>query len=255
MSELNEALNKLFAAPLPMKKDANAPVVGTMRHSAFTPEIRSIDEAKRTIDFVSSTESIDRYGDSIKVSGWKLDNYRRNPIFLWAHDHKSPPIGKTLDVHVEQSPVPALVQKVEFASYPFADQIFQLFKGRFLNSCSVGFIPLEKPTPILDEEGRSTGGYAFTSQELLELSAVPIPANPDCVSRAIDAGIITTADATKVFALKSSELASAGDLIGLAFNLGELSQSVKMYKKIVLGQRESDSILTLDDLERLFRLE
>jgi Caudovirus prohead serine protease len=272
MSELNEAINKLFGAPLPMKTDANAPVVGAMRRSAFTPEIRSIDEAKRTIDFVSSTESVDRYGDSIKVSGWKTDTYMRNPVVLWSHRHDQPPIGKTLSLSIESAPKPALIQRVQFAdkaTYEFADQVFRLYQGGFLRSVSVGFLPLSQPTPILDADGRSTGGYEFTSQELLELSAVPIPANPDCVSRAIDAGIITTADATKVFAPKSDEPASAGDLIGLAFNLGKLSHSIEFYQRVMRDTRQSEirtpedlerlvgheSITSVNELERLFRLE
>jgi uncharacterized protein len=112
---------------------------------------------------------------------WKLDNYRKNPVFLWAHKSGEPPIGRTIDVHVETAPVPALIQHVEFAdaaTYKFADTVFHLYKGGYMRAVSVGFMPLAAPTRITGSEGNATGGYEFTSQELLELSAVSLPANP-----------------------------------------------------------------------------
>ena len=36
--------------------------------------------------FVASDESVDRYGDIIRASGWQLDNFRKNPVLLFAHD-------------------------------------------------------------------------------------------------------------------------------------------------------------------------
>jgi Caudovirus prohead serine protease len=272
MSEQQLPLNDLLSKYFPMPVAKNVPAVGTIRRVAVTPEIRSINEKDRTIDFISSTEAIDRYGDSIKTSGWKLDNYRRNPVFLWSHKSSEPPIGRTLDVHVESTPIAALVQRVQFAdaaTYPFADQIFRLYQGKFLNSVSVGFIPLEPPTPILDADGRSTGGYEFTSQELLELSAVPLPANPECVSRAIDSGIITKEDVERIFVRPKDEPATAGDYIGIAFSLGKLAHAaerldavVREAKQIaspedlahVLGIRAHGEIGSVADLERLFRL-
>src|ERR1700719_2972627 len=92
-------------------------------------------------------------------------------------------------------------------------------------------------------------GYEFTSQELLELSAVPLPANPDCVSRAIDSGIITTADVAKVFT-PAEKLATGKDYIELAFQLGQLSHSVENFVRVVRNTR-SELIRTPADLERL----
>jgi phage head maturation protease len=52
---------------------------------------------------------------------------------------------------------------------------------------SVGFMPLEQPNAIKDLEGRTTG-WEFTSQELLELSAVSLPANPEALARMVSKG-------------------------------------------------------------------
>lgn len=266
---LSELMSRMFSAP-PTK---GAPAVGTIRRTCFTPEVRAVDEAKREITFVASTEATDRYGDRLMTRGWSLDAYRRNPVFLWAHDHKSPPIGKTLDVHVEQTPKPALIQRVEFApksTYEFADTVFNLYRGKFLRSVSVGFLPTEAPEPIIDDATGRTTGYQFNAMELLELSAVPIPANVEATARAIEKGIITTADAERVFtAPKSEELATGKDYIELAFKLGQLSHSVEFFERVMrdAGLVEirtaedleklvghAGSISSVADLERLFKL-
>jgi hypothetical protein len=271
MSEpsLNELMARMFTLPT-----KGGPAVGTIRRAAFTPELRGIDEKNRTIDFVASTEAVDRYHDILRVRGFQTENYLKNPVFLWAHKSSEPPIGKTIKLWTESLPAPALIQRVQFcdkATYDFADMIFNLYKSKFLNAVSVGFIPLSAPTPILDADGRSTGGYEFTSMELLELSAVPLPANPECVSRAIDSGIITTDDVAKVFTAPQSEgLASAGDYIGIAYNLGKLAHAAERLEAVVrdaapvltvgdlkriMGRREREAVASVEDLERLFRLE
>lgn len=187
-----------------------APSVGKLRRLATTPEIRSIDEVKRTITFVASTEAPDRYGDIIRVKGWQTKNYQRNPVFLWGHRSQDPPIGKCVSLTIEKGASPALVQTIEFAdekTYPFADTIFKLYKGGFLNAVSVGFKPLEKPTLVMDKDENPTGGYEFNSQELYELSAVPIPANPEALARAVTSGAVDENEmrAFEIFITKCGE--------------------------------------------------
>ena len=41
------------------------------------------------IEFRSSDETLDRYNERITVSGWKLDNYRKNPVVQNAHNYAS----------------------------------------------------------------------------------------------------------------------------------------------------------------------
>lgn len=168
------------------------PQVGKALRASFLPRLRSVDEKARTIEFVASTEAVDRYGDVIRVAGWKLQNYLKNPVFLWGHRSGEPPIGKCVDLKIESNP-PALVQTIEFASaatYPFADTVFQLYREGFMRAVSVGFMPLEM-APIPD------GGMEFLSQELLELSAVPIPANQEALARC--KGLFPEADLAAVF--------------------------------------------------------
>jgi hypothetical protein len=60
-------------------------------------------------------------------------------------------------------------------------------------------MPLEQPARLLDAAGDWTGGYEFKSQELLELSAVPIPANPDACARAVAGGLVRANEIEKFF--------------------------------------------------------
>ena len=175
-----------------MKINDRNVIQGDIVRRALVQRQRSINEQERTIEFVSSDESIDRYGDVIRASGWDYSNYMRNPVFLWAHNSRELPIGRTEKIWVETSP-PALVQLVKFATLdenPRADQAFRLYMGGYLSAVSVGFKP-KKHKKIEDAEGNWTGGYEFIKQELLELSAVPVPANPNALARAVDEGLIT----------------------------------------------------------------
>ena len=52
--------------------------------------IKALQDSADPFLFVASTEAEDRYGDVIEQEGWNLADFRKNPIALWMHDHKSP---------------------------------------------------------------------------------------------------------------------------------------------------------------------
>src|SRR5260221_6557812 len=56
------------------------------------------DQAGPVIDFRSSDHTLHRYQEVITVAGWKLDNYKRNPVVQNAHSYcsLSDTIGKSL---------------------------------------------------------------------------------------------------------------------------------------------------------------
>lgn len=139
------------------------------------PEDVAASDDSRVLDFIISTPAIDRYSDVIEVEGWELDNYRANPVVLWAHDQWTPPIGKALEVWVEDDTLRSRAEFTDRATNPLGEQVYRLYKGGFLNAVSVGFRPLEW---TFDED---IGGFRFKRQELVEYSAVPIPANPEAL--------------------------------------------------------------------------
>lgn len=127
------------------------------------------------ITFRASIESEDRAGDVIRAEGWDLENYRQNPVVLWAHRHDLLPIGRSVKIWVENG---ALLATIEFANTEFAQEIQKLFEGGFLRGVSVGFRAI-KASPKSPSKGRGT---IFEKQELLEISAAPVPMHPDALA-------------------------------------------------------------------------
>ncbi len=143
------------------------------------------------MDFRSSDDTLDRYQETIDPAGWKLDNYRRNPVVQNAHSYAclSDTIGKSLVTEVRGG---ALFQRVQFAvnENPLAKVAYDLYQGGFLNAVSVGFIPIRW------ENGNAEAGYRrkYLEQELLEVSAVSIPANPNALALAVKSGAVKRGD-------------------------------------------------------------
>lgn len=125
----------------------------------------------RMMRFTVSTGDADREGDRIPPTGWRLDNFKRNPVVLWAHQHASPPIARATRVWTEASGLKADIEFPPPGLYPFADQIHDLVKAGFLSTTSVGFKAGQK----LRNE---CGGYDWLDPDLLEVSICGVPANP-----------------------------------------------------------------------------
>jgi hypothetical protein len=72
--------------------------------------------------------------------------------------------------------------------------VYQMYVERFLHAVSVGFQPkkYEFVQAAVDAERARHSGINFLQQELLEYSAVPVPANPNALAVARSAGIDTT---------------------------------------------------------------
>ncbi len=152
-------------------------------HKTIDFKVKQLEQNNRRLRFIGSSEDEDRDGDIILASGWELDNYKKNPVFLWAHDYSIPPIGKALNVGVVDDELHFDIQFPEKGIHALADTVYELYKGGFLNATSVGFTGMEGIP--------STKGTIFMKQELLELSAVPVPSNPNALQRAKSLGYIS----------------------------------------------------------------
>lgn len=138
---------------------------------------------ERKYSWTISTGVVDRDRDTLKVEGWRLDAYRKNPVVLWAHSHRDLPLGKAEWVAAEAS---ALKARMEFApaeANPMAEMVRALVDFGALRATSVRFRPLKSNWN--DERG----GMDFEEHELLEFSIVPVPANPEALLDAKAAGI------------------------------------------------------------------
>jgi HK97 family phage prohead protease len=157
-----------------------------LRKQYACDEVKGIDTEARKIKFIISTESIDRYGDSVSAKGWDLGPYKKNPVVLFAHDNGRPPIAKATEVRVENNRLVATAQFPNRELSDFAFMIYQLYLEGYMRATSVGFIP-HKWSWVEDKD--RVLGIDFEEQELLEFSAVPVPANPEALIDAKSHGI------------------------------------------------------------------
>lgn len=146
------------------------------------------DGESRSLTFTISTASVDRMGDTIAVDGWKLENFRKNPVVLWAHDSSSLPVARASNVRVEDGKLVASAEFTPPGMARFNDTVFDMLKAGFLSATSVGFAPLKY---AFTDDPQRRYGIDFMEQELLEFSVVPIPANAEALIQARSAGIDT----------------------------------------------------------------
>lgn len=147
-------------------------------------EVRVIDEDKRIVEYIGSDESVDRYGTSLR--GWQLKQYRKNPVFLYGHDHYFPPIGAAKRVWLDpEKNLRFRIQYVPEELFPFAGFVFKMVQGRWIRATSVGFIPGDVRWPT-EEQYREDpeSPVLLLDNELLELSQVTVPANPNALANA-----------------------------------------------------------------------
>ena len=146
------------------------------------------DMGERTVRFTISKEVVDRDGDIIRATGVDFTNFMKNPVFLSFHNTHEFPLGKVTRFWVEGNSVKADVYfptVEELSTNPeqasekakLVDFAYCCYKTGMLNAVSVGFIPLEWT--------ETKEGYDITKWELLEFSAVAVPANQDAIAEAV----------------------------------------------------------------------
>lgn len=172
------------AASLPSPAPTLAGDSGSDTSSTSSADAAPASES-RVRSLVASTEGVDRYNTRILAAGWELDNYRRNPVILWGHDHKQAPIGMA-GVSLDASN--RLIADVEFFTEkenPLAETVLRLL-DRGVLAVSVGFDPKESTYVAERESGDPWTDLVFppldyTRTELLEISVVTVPGNADAL--------------------------------------------------------------------------
>jgi HK97 family phage prohead protease len=124
-----------------------------------------------TFTAIASKEVVDRMGDIVKIAGIKIDNYLKNPVVLFNHNPDKI-IGKALEVLKTND---SLIVKIQFANTPLAQEVKELVAEGFLNTLSIGFMSLQY------KQNDNSNGIIYESVELLEVSVVSVPANPEAV--------------------------------------------------------------------------
>lgn len=145
---------------------------------------------------VGSTSLIDRDNEILDIEGWDLKNYKKNPVVLPSHMYWEPAIGKSKKTWIEDGKLKFHILFPDTGINPVADVYKGLYKGGFMTASSVGFNPYEWKWGEKPGEPRRT----FMKQELLEISLVSVPANPEAlltekaIQSAVDKGRLSSND-------------------------------------------------------------
>lgn len=167
---------------------------------------KTLDNPGRILRFIASDEAPDRDNDIVRVKGWELSHYAKNPVVLWAHSYALPPMGKCVNIVktdrelIVDTKFPTLEEMCSDISHPsdhalLTDTVYNLYRGGYMNAVSVGFQPLDYK--IRDDEDALKNpewqrGCEIFRQDLYEYSLVPVPANPNALIQAKQAGYLLT---------------------------------------------------------------
>jgi HK97 family phage prohead protease len=148
-------------------------------HLDYGFEVRASRDEERALDVIASTAALDSYGE-IVMQDWDLTRYAKNPVVFFGHDSRGLPVGKAENVRVEEGRLLATLKFVDAKANPFAEQVWESIKQGALSAVSVGF--RAGAVHMIDLDGKQVA--ALTGNELLEISVVGIPANPEAVALA-----------------------------------------------------------------------
>ncbi|KKN70658.1 hypothetical protein LCGC14_0428130 [marine sediment metagenome] len=139
-----------------------------------------------TVPFVLTERKVDRDGDVVESGGGRLDNFKANPIVLFAHgmsrQQSMIPVGRVGPETMKQTQrrITGDVGFHDSGSDPFSAMIGDKVRGGFLNAGSIGFMPIVVSTDtVLPHQT----GITYTEWELLEFSIVPIPSLASATAR------------------------------------------------------------------------
>ena len=126
----------------------------------------------RRFRVVASTEDSDRAWEIIKANWWDYKNFMKNPVIIANHVYKIENIvGKATSIYVIDNQL--IIEWVFSESNPLWKLLADLYNEGMVKTVSVWFIPKSR-----DESNKRI----ITSAELLELSFVAVPCNPNALS-------------------------------------------------------------------------
>ena len=117
---------------------------------------------------IASDESTDRTGDKLDMKKWDLKNFKKNPVLLAGHNYSPESIiGKAKDIKVVEKQL--TFEPVFHGITTLAQSMDAMYEGGWANTFSVGYIN--------HFSKGEDGNLQLKSMELLEISAVAVPAN------------------------------------------------------------------------------
>lgn len=218
---------------------ADFPFFGNMKPNfkRFTTQRKSIDLAKRTIDFVMSTDDVDYCNEMLTKEGWEFD---RDTIPMTVdHDYRA---EKAIAVVVPELTAEGLIGHATFASTEFAKEIFTLYAEGILTDVSVGYMTLE--AEYKEKEG--TLVWTITRKLLKELSACLMGMNPAAMVKAVEDGMLSKKSVMEIQKMQEEELLLA-DSKKVVSLLTEWHEPIKLYRKLLKLQRKTLNLPVNED--------
>ena len=130
------------------------------------------DGVNNSFKVIASSEDIDRSWEIIKVDGWDDSNYKKNPVILSNHSYRVEDIvWKMTKIYKEWKNL--IVEWIFTEKTEMWKICKDLYNAWFLKTVSVWFIVKKR----LDEDRA-----IIEKAELLEVSFVAVPCNPNAVS-------------------------------------------------------------------------
>lgn len=143
------------------------------------------------VTIVASDETIDRSGEAIPVSSWDLSNFQKSPRLLIDHDYSVKSIvGLAENVRSENRQL--LFEPLFHDITDAARETKEMVEQGFLDTVSVGFI-------------RNQAQDGSMKNELLEISFVAVPCNPNARTLSVKDIGDTEAKAVEAFIGKTEE--------------------------------------------------
>ena len=150
-------------------------------------ELRATDEAQRMVEFVASTNAVDTYGTVLPVDRWDLNRYARNGVVGYQHDiyYSDDPdnvIGRG-EAYVEDGELRIRIYFEPEELNRKADKVYRKVLFGSINAVSVGFRATAPGHWGRKDDGEDPDVYYYNGQELMEVSVVNVPSNPDATKR------------------------------------------------------------------------
>lgn len=153
-------------------------------------ELRAQDPERRMVEFVASTNAVDSYGTVLPVNKWDLSRYAKNGVVGYQHDiyYSDDPdnvIGRG-EAFIDGDVLAIRIFFEPAAINAKAEKVYQKVLFGSINAVSVGFAATAPGHWGQERVGEDPDVYYYDGQQLLEVSVVNVPSNPDAVKRSIE---------------------------------------------------------------------
>jgi len=166
-------------------------------------EGRVHSDGRKIFKAVATTPALDRYGEVVLPRGASIANFLKNPVLLEIHNYSKTSIGRVIDIKITDD---SMICEFVFSEDQRGAELQAKYEAGDMSAFSIGFNPISKvrlwqpwddaPTDLseitvdLPDGTKQTVNLRAYDQipyvihnnwDLLELSPVPVPANPEAL--------------------------------------------------------------------------